>query len=252
MACNTFSSDLISSSIKMVTFNMHGYNQGALQLQELCDTLEFDLILLNEIWLVPALMHKILNFHNSYKCYGRSAMENLVSTGLLKGRPYGGCAILVRNSFVNLVSNIITYDRVVSITLCDMMFINVYLPCESGSADDWNNLHEIIANICDVIENSDATFIIVGGDMNVNCSRDTPHARVLNDFCKTYNLMPANNMAPSEEIKVIEYTFCNEKLKQFSLIDYFCVSSSLQSSVLKYSTIRSEEHTSELQSRGLI
>jgi hypothetical protein len=125
------------------------------------------------------------------------------------------------------------------------MFINVYLPCETGSADDWNTLHEIIANISNVIENSDATFIIVGGDLNVNCSRDTPHARVLNDFFKTYKLMPVNNMAPSAEIKIIEYTFCNEKLNQFSLIDYFCVSSSLQSSVVRYSTIDSASNHSD-------
>ena len=161
---------------------MHGYNQGALQLQELCDTLQFDLIMLNEIWLVPVLMYKIHNFHNSYTYYGKSAMDNIVSSGLLKGRPYGGCAILVKKSLVNLVSNIITFERVVSVTLCDMLYISVYLPCENGSADAWNNLHEIIANICDIIENSDATFIIVGGDLNVNYNKDTPHARVLHDF----------------------------------------------------------------------
>src|ERR1043165_496097 len=94
-----------------------------------------------------------------------------------------------------------------------------------ASEEAWNLLHEITANICNIIENSQAQYIIFGGDLNVNLKTDTSHARVINEFLRTYCLMPANNVEPCGNIKATDYTFSNEKLNQFSTIDYLCISS---------------------------
>jgi len=74
-----------------------------------------------------------------------------VSTGFLKGRPYGGTANFIKNSLIDKVKEVITQDRVVALLLCDTLFFNVYLPCEDGSTEAWNMLHEILANFADII-----------------------------------------------------------------------------------------------------
>lgn len=43
MACNS------ATSYKVVTYNLHGFNQGKIMLKELCD--RFDIITVQEHWL---------------------------------------------------------------------------------------------------------------------------------------------------------------------------------------------------------
>ena len=43
--------------LKLVSFNMHGFNQGSPVLHELIDGESPDLFLLQEHWLTPANMH---------------------------------------------------------------------------------------------------------------------------------------------------------------------------------------------------
>ena len=101
-----------------------------------------------------------------------------------------------------------TFDRIVALKLCDILFVNVYMSCENGSIEACHILHETLANISDVIENAEARFIVFGGDLNTNLHIDTPHARAINDFCKTYR--PGNSVQAHNKARVIEYTFSNE------------------------------------------
>ena len=48
--------------------------------------------------------------------------------------------------------------------LCDFLFINSYMPCEDGSIESLNLLHEIIANIDSIVEQSSAKYVVFGGD----------------------------------------------------------------------------------------
>ena len=117
---------------------MHGFNQGCTLLQELCNSNIYDLIFVQDTWLVPTNMHKILNFNDNYVGFGISAMEQTVEKGLLRGRPGGGTAILVKENLVKLCREINTFDRVVIVTIGDVLLINVYLPCYDGSESNIN------------------------------------------------------------------------------------------------------------------
>ena len=94
-----------------------------------------------------------------------------------------------------MYTGIVTFDRVVAVRIFDVLFVNVYMPCEDGSITAVNTIHEILANICNIVEPSTAEFIIFGGDLNVNIAGHSAHAVVINDFLLTYKLKLGNDNA---------------------------------------------------------
>jgi len=143
----------------------------------------------------------------------------------IKSRAYLQKGLLkANNKYMGAVSNILTFDRVTSITMCDLLLINVYLPCKDGSINALHLLHETFANVIDVIEDSNPDYIIFGGDMNVDLISITPHSLVVNDFLETYKivvdkLLNMNNVGVASIDT--QYTFSNTKLNRYSTIDLF-------------------------------
>ena len=84
-----------------VSYNLHGFTQGSSLLKSMCDKdeLNFDCICVQEHWLTPTNLYKIKSLSPEYKFYGISAMEKIVSTSVLMGRPWGGAGILLKNNF---------------------------------------------------------------------------------------------------------------------------------------------------------
>ena len=77
-----------ASTTAIVSYNLHGLQQGASLLQIICDKLAPSAIFLQEHWQTPSNLHKISNFSKSYTGYGISAMEETVTHSILKGRPW--------------------------------------------------------------------------------------------------------------------------------------------------------------------
>jgi exonuclease III len=198
-------------------------------------------------------MYKINDIDNHYICYGKSGMESALSKGFLKGRPYSGTALLIRASLEKAVTNVEIFDRLVSLEICDVLFISLYMPCEDGTIEALNTLHEVLANACSIIEQSTAKYIVFGGDLNVNLSQKSLHAVAINDFLLTYKVSVANDrsiIAPGSTVPPgvsldIKYTFSNEKLQRYSLIDFICISKSLLQNVSEYKTVDSASNFSD-------
>ena len=75
--------------VKVVSYNMHGYNQGSVLLPTLCK--DFKIIFIQEHWLLPVDLDKIVEITNDeFVCFSKSAMDNRICRGVLAGRPYGG------------------------------------------------------------------------------------------------------------------------------------------------------------------
>ena len=89
--------------LKIVSFNMHGYNQGFSAINEMISTANPDVFLCQEHWLTPANLHKFHDDFKNYLSFGSTAISNQVESGVLKGRPFGGLMTLVKTTFeVNL------------------------------------------------------------------------------------------------------------------------------------------------------
>ena len=214
---------------------MHGFNQSSEFVRDLCTSQKHDIIFLQEHWLTPDSMHKLRNINEHYSCYGISAMEDAVSSGYLIGRPFGGTSILVKKAFSQGVKCILLSDRLVALEICDVLLINLYLPCEDGSVKSLDLLHEILANASATIESSATEHCIFGGDFNTDInSKLSPHSLAINEFLLTYKLTLGQ---PAAHASTVAYTFSNDKLKRFSIIDFICVSKKLTNCLTGYSSI---------------
>jgi len=78
-------------SLNIASHNRHGLAQGASLLYDLCKT--SDIVLMQEHWLPPFSLDSLYNFSDTMLCYASSAMEEAITAGVLRGRPFGGVAI---------------------------------------------------------------------------------------------------------------------------------------------------------------
>ena len=90
------------SHLKIVSFNLHGFNQGCVTIEDLINDIEPDILLIQEHWLTPANLNKFDKF-NKYFTFGCSAMSAAVESGLLKGRPFGGVMAMISKNYVKLL-----------------------------------------------------------------------------------------------------------------------------------------------------
>ena len=225
------------NSISTVTFNMHGFNQGFAYIKDICDNQTHDIIFIQEHWLQPSTLHKIININNKYVGFGKSAMQSELECSFLKGRPYGGTAILVNKKFEHLNIESFIFDRVVAIVLGDFLFINVYLPNNNGSIVHMDTLSEILANVCNIIDSVGAKYIVFGGDLNTDINRTSVHSDIILNFMEDYELMCCKKqLFGSCDVQPVD-TYVSETLNCSSCIDFLCVSNTLSDNVSIYKVL---------------
>ena len=125
-------------AINICTYNMYGFNQGKLCLNELCSV--NDVIAVQEHWLSKHDLNKIMEFHSDFQGFGWSAMDERLERGVLVGRPYGGLGLLVRKNLNIKVSHVTVESdcRCAAVKLCltggfQLLLIVVYFPCYEAS-----------------------------------------------------------------------------------------------------------------------
>jgi exonuclease III len=67
------SNDIVKSNDKflnIVSFNMHGFNQGIIQLKTLCNINQYEVIFLQEHWLTSDTIAQFNYFSKDYLFYG--------------------------------------------------------------------------------------------------------------------------------------------------------------------------------------
>ena len=139
----------MDSLVNIISYNLHGLNQGKSLLFDLCNT-GANILFIQEHWQTPINMSKILNFSPKFAGFGISAMEKTISHSVLRGRPFGGVAILVQNDFLSRLSCIKCTDRYVIITIEKTIFVNVYFPCRS-TLDCISITESLLKDIADVL-----------------------------------------------------------------------------------------------------
>ena len=71
----------------------------------------------------------------------------------------------------------------------NLLCLNVYLPYES-SAINTDEFQFQLAIIADIIEQHPSSEVLLGGDFNVDFSRNWTHTSLLNNFCERELLFP--------------------------------------------------------------
>jgi len=228
-------------TLNCLSYNCRGFNVAKrAYIKSLLS--QCDILFIQEHWLSDGQLDQLGSLSPDHLFTAVSGFDN---SDVLSGRPYGGCAILWRrNISLKVIPVNVNSRRLCCLSLSGMHFkalcINVYMPYEHDDAS-FDEFVMQMSLISDLIERNLDCHILLGGDFNVDFSRDRHHTDVLNDFCFQNNLSPVVR----HHCSTIDYTY-NFCMKSFSTIDHFMLSCHLfDGSVCSASVIHDVDNTSD-------
>ena len=196
-------------NLTVISYNMHGYNQGFTTVRDLSSSLKPDVFLLQEHWLTPANLCKFDNCSNDYFAFGSSAMSSCVENGLLRGRPFGGVMTLIRNNLREYTQTIHSAERYSIVKLFDYLIVNVYLPC-AGTPDRLLIIEDVFNDMSNHLANFSECIYLLGGDFNCDLDETDPTSQLINSCVAEFGLV-----RPDEEVGSNKTcTYVNESLDQ--------------------------------------
>lgn len=179
--------------VKLISFNCQGFKSSRLHVEDFCT--EYDIIALQEHWLLPGDIDLLGQVHPDFDYHGLSAVD--ASEGTLKGRPYGGVAILWRrNMFPSVASIQCDSTRVVAVRIsCGagpatraFIVMSIYMPCDVS--ENIPLFTECLGKISAVTSMSDVESVIALGDFNAKPG--APFYTELCSFCDEQDLVCAD------------------------------------------------------------
>ena len=191
-----------------------------------------DFCLLQEHWMYPEIFLEVVKKEFSeIECFVTSPMNE---NELTHGRPKGGTAILYSSKInakierVDTACNRLT-AAMIKIDSTVILLITVYIPWdEQREGENLEEFREVLDAIQTVCLACDTEYIIVGGDLNCDITRDVPQTHALMDFVERENFYLAVNNSNSS------VTHTHESL---STIDHFMVTPNLSEFIIKYDTL---------------
>ena len=161
-----------SSTIRFATFNCRSVKSSIGEVKQLC--LSNDIIFLQEHWLLPFELDLLSSIDENFYAISQSAIE--VNSDLLRGRPYGGTAILYRKQFANYIVSVKTSNPRVtavilnsiignSITTTPILLASVYMSV-SNQANTGEDFEFICGQLDALLVDSDVNHFIFAGDFN--------------------------------------------------------------------------------------
>jgi len=225
--------------LSIISFNMHGFNQGSHVIQDLINSMSPDIILCQEHWLTPANLNYFPNKFPEYIGFGSSAMEKCIESGPLRGRPYGGVMTLVKQNLAKFVQLIYSSDRFVILRIRDYIVINLYLPC-TGTIDRLLIIEDVLHEVDLQCENMlhSCTFL-VGGDFNTDLDVSDPASELIKNYMARYNLLRCYECCDKPK----QNTYINDSLGHYSCLDYLLISD--KTKLVDYDIVEPEVNLSD-------
>jgi len=226
MACNNILPAVQNNdtlNVNIVSFNMHGYNQGMLTVQSMCNDPKINAILIQEHWMISDKLNNFNKLSTDFEFYGISAMDNILKRDILRGRPFGGVGTLIRKSWCqqfNKVSCIVCAERYVIVALDELILINVYLP-SANNVSERDELCSVLVSLSHDLEALNLSYAVLGGDVNCDVSCNSSNAKIINDAFSNMGLQ--NCMLGLKEPVSFKFTFCAPSRNAFSHIDHFFI-----------------------------
>src|SRR6266516_6187781 len=209
---------MATTNLNVVTYNLHGINQGLSYLQVLL--LSNDILCVQEHWLSSAESNILYNLNKAFTTVASFSVDSVLVKGIVRGRPFGGLAIFVRSSILQKYKIVCKRDRLIVLQVNNVLIFNVYMPC-----NDDELFTDILGSISDFICNKsvDVDYCIAAGDFNLNFRQSDPLWNVFNCFLNSCNLcLTVDDISDSSA-----FTYRHQSLHHTSLIDYILVSKNL-------------------------
>ena len=213
---------MASINLSIVTYNLHGFNQGSVFLQDLL--LHYDIVCVQEHWLSSRDSSLLTNLNNDFLTVASYAVDSVLGRGILKGRPFGGLAIFVKSSIIQNFEIVCNSERLIVLKVNNILICNVYMPCND---DELFNC--TLGLIAESIHNrsSNIDYWMVVGDFNLKFMKPDPRWDMFNYFMQSCSLCFTVDHIPA----VSHVTYRHQSLNHNSMIDYILVSNSLSDRV---------------------
>ena len=212
--------------LKICSFNCHSLKSSLEEVKSLCN--QCDIIFLQETWLASFELTILNSIHDDFVGMGKTAMDS--SAGLLKGRPFGGLAILWKKSLQSCVKVIALDKRIMCLHIQTsegvVSLLNVYLPTDYGDYDSLDEFGMCLGHLSSALEQQSQISSLLGvlGDFNANCRGSRFFCELL-DFCADLGLIVSdiNFIGPSND----NFTFVSAAHGSTSWLDHCLCSPSL-------------------------
>lgn len=222
----------------IATFNCKGFKYRNYDyLRKLYD--KNDILLLQEHWLFDFECNVFHNILPDCQFVMKSGMQN---DSLIAGRPYGGVAIIWKNSNPLKFKQIsVSSKRLCAVQVIgsghSMLIMSVYMPFNDANNEEFFDILCEINAICNTYADHD---VIIGGDFNCDVSLGSLRASMLNEFIDSNEfLMPT--LDPKYKIL---YTFLNS-LNHRSLIDHFIFNSRINDCLVNCYSLEEGDNLSD-------
>ncbi len=187
--------------------------------------------------------------HISHEFYGCGISSMDTSNGIIRGRPYGGLAILYRKSIAPKCK-VINFDdnRIygIEVTMPDgnLLLLNVYLPYESHN--NFDEFMQYLGKINSIIQDWNTPYVCVLGDFNADTYKD----RVRNNlFGNEFIIFCRDNQLTVSDLDILSgdrdvFTHYSDAHHTVSWLDH-CVSSSAAHTMIQHINIRNDVMASD-------
>ena len=207
----------MANSTVITTLNCEGVVRSTDYIKSFIDETSCDILCLQELWLHENDLVKLGNINSNYMYTGVFGMS---SSQILRGRPYGGTAILFKKSLAQYVTRINCKNKRVSgVKICmnnnfTCLLLSVYMPCDNHSNVVNQQYVEVIDCIENIFNSVDFNAFIVYGDYNTSFSRANAQTACLSEFITRNNL----HNSWTHHNSVADFTYTNFSLNHMSCI----------------------------------
>ena len=220
----TFNVPPVINNLKIATFNLHGFSQSSQYLKESIQT-HGGIWLVQEHWLSEQQLHQLQQLNCQY--VARSGMEDALSSGVFRGRPFGGVALCWSPDLNHVIVPVTNYKhkRIAAVEVKtqnrNILLVTVYMPFFNGSsrAQCMNETIDAISMMEIMLSDYPDHDIVIGGDLNTELKGESPFDTLWNGFCTKYSLSCCDTLVSS-----IHHTYRHETLNQSKFNDHFLVS----------------------------
>ena len=222
----------VISNIAVGSHNLHGYKKS-LPFHKSCIEQYGGIWFGQELWLQEKQLSQMTALGVQF--VARSGMEDAVSSGILKGRPYGGVSIAWAPEINHAIKPLVNYrhKRLVCVEMTaipkPVLFVCLYMPfydsskrmeCLAETMDTISMLEELIA---------DHPFhkFIIGGDFNTEFRGNSPFDELWKESLSKNNLTCCDNLFSSSNNNNNNHTYIHQSLNHCKWNDHFFISDSL-------------------------
>ena len=233
----------IKTDLTMATYNLHGFSKSSKYLNE-CIKAQGGIWFIQEHWLSDSQLHKLHQVEAQF--VARSGMEDAVSSGIYRGRPFGGVAICWSPILSHLITPVshFKHKRIVAVELKtadgNFLLISAYMPFYNASRREQCMAETVdaLSMIDLLIEEYPHHHVVIGGDLNTELKDESPFDPLWQE------LMTKNRFTYCDQyVSSPAYTYRHDSLNQTKFNDHFIVSRTLLEQDLTHSHVILDEGT---------